>query len=568
MTFFSRCNLKGRLHVLHCSMFFQSAHRPIGPNITFLLALLLAWSGCQEPPEEFSFPEWTPIVAVPLVDTRFDLGDVLEVLTDNLDSLPVVAMPNGQLVFVQEEVFSGTLAEEWLVLPSVLEEEEFVLDAVTAAALNVLPPGEVLTYSDTLQTSMVVGQPEAAVLMEIELATGQLEFTLTSDVGDDVGGELWLPNLVDNTGIPWSVEWTPEMLETGLFSVTEDLAGWKILPDNTGDALNEISGAYTLFLQSSPNHTALPGESLTVALTMDQLTFERVEGDFGEDEISLEESTTTFALFDDRFTTAGIELEQASIELVITNGFGVNASLQEVDFESVSAGVVLASLETSEPSLFVGQADGSSQSPTVSSWLVDETNSNLVDLFSADPVDWNLSLSIVANPGGLAEGEVNFVDADGFVDAEFRAEVPLSIRASQVDFVDTLDFSLSVEEQAELDSAELRLILNNGFPFGVDLQAYFLDEDGVVLDSLMTSSLSLFTMPSLTSEGVPLAPAEFRQDFFFDWERSNRLKLADRVVVQAWCATADANLGAFVRLTENQDLWMQLGALLYTRIEL
>ena len=75
-------------------------------------------------------------------------------------------------------------------------------------------------------------------------------------------------------------------------------------------------------------------------------------------------------------------------------------------------------------------------------------------------------------------------------------------------------------------------------------------------------------MPALTSEGVPLAPSEFRQDFFFDWERSNRLKLADRMVVQAWCATADANLGAFVRLTEDQDLWMQLGALLYTRIEL
>jgi hypothetical protein len=146
----------------------------------------------------------------------------------------------------------------------------------------------------------------------------------------------------------------------------------------------------------------------------------------------------------------------------------------------------------------------------------------------------------------------------------------LSIRAVQVDFVDTLDFALALEEEdevAELDSAELRLILHNGFPFGVDLQAFFLDENGVVLDSLLSSTLSLFSMPVLNQEGLPLAPSEFREDFFFDWERANRLKLANRVVVLAWCSTAEAALGNYVRLTEEQELQMQLGALLYAKIE-
>ena len=40
------------------------------------LAVLLFAAGCQQLPEEWTAPDWTPIAAVPLVDTRFDLGDV------------------------------------------------------------------------------------------------------------------------------------------------------------------------------------------------------------------------------------------------------------------------------------------------------------------------------------------------------------------------------------------------------------------------------------------------------------------------------------------------------------
>ena len=68
--------------------------------------------------------------------------------------------------------------------------------------------------------------------------------------------------------------------------------------------------------------------------------------------------------------------------------------------------------------------------------------------------------------------------------------MPLSIRAGQVDFVDTLDVSLDLEETAELDSAEFRIILHNGFPFE-KVQAWFLDAQGALVDSLATAPLDL-----------------------------------------------------------------------------
>lgn len=535
-----------------------------------LLVCLMYGSGCQTPPEELTFSTWTPIVALPLVDTRFDLGDVLDLLGDSLDNIPVQGLPSGELAFVHEESLSGTLAQEWLVLPGMDVAESFVLDENMATALNLTVPGETVAYTDSVVSALEVEQPEGALLTAVELSSGQLTFSINSNLGDDVSGEMMLPSLLDQTGLPYSIFWTSEMLEGGTFTSVENLEGWQVIPDNSGDVNNEILGIYTLFLQNDPVHLAQSGESLSVSLSLEDMVFDRVEGDFGQETISIEESTTTLALFDDRFTTSGLAIERASIRVDVTNGFGVPAVLDAVNVEMTQDGAVQTMLETSAEELAVPSANGSAENPAEVSWQVDETNSNVVDFFSAEAVGLNLSLGITANPEPLAEGEVNFIDADGFVDASFLAEIPLSIRAVQVDFVDTLAFSLGLEDEdeiAELDSAELRLILHNGFPFGVDFQAHFLDENDVVIDSVLSASLALFSMPILDAGGFPVAPAEFREDFFFDWERSNRLKLATRVVVRAWCSTAEASQGSYVRLTEDQDLRMQLGALLYAKIE-
>ena len=57
-----------------------------------LAVSLLVFSGCERPAEEFEVPSWTPILAVPLVDTQFDLEDVLQVLSDSLDTVPVIGL--------------------------------------------------------------------------------------------------------------------------------------------------------------------------------------------------------------------------------------------------------------------------------------------------------------------------------------------------------------------------------------------------------------------------------------------------------------------------------------------
>ena len=54
----------------------------------------------------------------------------------------------------------------------------------------------------------------------------------------------------------------------------------------------------------------------------------------------------------------------------------------------------------------------------------------------------------------------------------------------------------------------------------------------------------------------------------FDWERADRLRTAEKVVVRAWGQTSEAAQGTFVPLRAEQELRLQLGAKLFTRMTL
>ena len=534
-----------------------------------LAVSLLVFSGCERPAEEFEVPSWTPILAVPLVDTQFDLEDVLQVLSDSLDTVPVIGLEGGRLAFVHSEDFTGTLAEDWLMLPEVVESAELVLDELLATAINTSPPNTVVTLSDSMKSEMTVDAPPGALVDLIVLAEGELSLTVTSTMGDAVGGQLTIPELLDPAGTPWSAVWSPDMLEGGSFVVTEDLAGWSIEPENLNvQDTNVVRALFDVFVTNDPAHTAQEGESLSAAFVMDGLEFERVEGDFGSSAIYLEEGTTTVALFDDRFTVSGLAIEEATISVEVTNGFGVEAILDSVALRAVDDGVVTNELESEAPPLVVPPATGSAQSPSVTSWFMDATNSNITSFVSAEPQLLELSAWVTSNPNGFDPLNPNFVDADGFVTGEMRVEVPLSLRLEQLDFVDTLDATLAFEEEdLQVDSAELRLILHNGFPFGVDVAVTFLDEFGAPLDSLSMAPLPLFTMPVLDGSGEPLEPAVFVYDLPLNWDRADRLQSMSSVVIRAWSSTAEAQNGETVYLNENQALRLELAAKIYARVD-
>ena len=72
-------------------------------------------------------------------------------------------------------------------------------------------------------------------------------------------------------------------------------------------------------------------------------------------------------------------------------------------------------------------------------------------------------------------------------DASINLEVPLSIIANKLTFIDTTQISLPNEESYKIE--DIYLTIENGFPFDANIDLVLLDENSLVIDTLEINTI-------------------------------------------------------------------------------
>ena len=90
-----------------------------------------------------------------------------------------------------------------------------------------------------------------------------------------------------------------------------------------------------------------------------------------------------------------------------------------------------------------------------------------------------------------------------------QVEVILPVFGTLADFgvfdtlkVETFDFDIDLGEFGEADFAEFKLVTENEMPLDVDLQLYFADENGRILDSLFETSQRIIVAAPVDENGI------------------------------------------------------------------
>jgi hypothetical protein len=99
----------------------------------------------------------------------------------------------------------------------------------------------------------------------------------------------------------------------------------------------------------------------------------------------------------------------------------------------------------------------------------------------------NLSVDASAQVDSIPDGGTGFIRSDSRLDISAVLDLPLWGRAEFLIMQDTLAFdymSSSLPATEEIERAIIRISTTNGFPVSVIPQAYFLDANGILLDSL------------------------------------------------------------------------------------
>ncbi len=442
-----------------------------------LVTLFGLFSSCKQDEQT----SWDIEVLAPLAETRLSVHDLIA------DSL-IISEPGEPVVIRFSSTYNLVPNDSLFQIPDTTFNSSFSLP------VNVnLPAGfQVLNISQIVRFSY-----KDAQLTEAVIASGSASFEVLSTMNDKVyfdygiplasknGNALILNNQEINSG---SIQ-TPSTVQQSI-----DLSGYFLdLRGDNGNLSNQI--------RVNLNSTLNPAGNGTAALANQPLfsyvnRFRDIRPYYGRGFLgsSSFSGDDFLSLSDLRKLEGIIRLQDIHLDLEVENSIGADFSLNIINVTASRNGINLA---LTHPIVGSTQQYSRAQhialgdlpyTPTVKSYSFNTVNSNLKELIELLPDRLSYAATAQLNPlGNVSSGNDFFYNSSNLrIRAEL--ELPLSFSANALSFTDTLTTAGIASSETELYRAgALRLLATNGFPFDLQVKGYLLNENKVLIDSLLST---------------------------------------------------------------------------------
>ncbi len=196
---------------------------------------------------------------------------------------------------------------------------------------------------------------------------------------------------------------------------------------------------------------------------------------------------------------------------------------------------------------------------------LDNTNSNIDDVISAMPYQ----LSFGALVETITSPPTDFsVDPSSTDSVKLKIEVPLDLRITNLVMIDTSSIDLTSNLGADtsvVNSIQVNLIVQNGFPFSLGTQIYFADENYVVLDSV--SNTEIFIPSAITTAGKVSQSKESMNTILIENGKMSNLLRAKFLLTKISFNTANASSGQTVKIYSDYTIGLKIGARIKLKIK-
>ncbi|MGB0933429.1 MAG: hypothetical protein ACPGU5_04045 [Lishizhenia sp.] len=464
-------------------------HKIIG---TLFLSICMGLSACKKQTiqtNQIETPELTPSFAIPIGYTNLNLGDIER----KLDGNGLVFNQNNALfeLVYRKNLFEIT-ASDYLQIPAQTFTTSFSPPAPIITVLNGGGVGATASWQEQVINTLTFSNGE--MLESVKLYGGNLDFSFTSDFSHAISIVLTSPYITSNTGIPFST--TVNLDYTGSTPVSEsvsiDMSGYTFDLTRNGTTTNEIELNATVYVTNSGAPVS-GSESISISTNLDLNQYDEVLGYFGQITNSLN-SQTDITDFYTNFSNGTLYFADPRFELFIYNTLGVEvqnsfSSIFELadNTNVINSGSGLTNIPNLLPAGFIGDT-------SVLMHTIDNSNTSpsLSNLLDQGPKSVVFSTNSTLNPNGFSS---NFITRDSKVWANANVILPFFLYADNFILSDTTaldlekELKLSPEDNVTVEDVEkltVRIITDNGLPLTSNIQIYFADSLGNVLDSLFT----------------------------------------------------------------------------------
>lgn len=519
--------------------------------LLLLCVLLLGSCNLDQLPnfDKTYLPKYSGGIAVLLVNDTLTMSDFLK---ENITDSSKYTITDDQQI-----IFSYEFESEFSAGEDLVEVQNFTNSAIFASPITsfvTLVQDSSLTFSSRVAFDFPATKDER--LDSLYFSAADFVLTVISEFPSDVDYSFSTSSFENrSSGDSINIE-SSIAAPTGLTSRDENLVSLENYKTNlaseSGTNQFVVNINATVHLKAGDQLTG--GEELFFFLDIENPQFEVIFGSFGQDTFNIKEKTVKLGFFEDLGGT-GIVFESPQIEFTINNEFGIPMFL---DFSQV-----YASYDDAEDLYFQGDFPENPQGigtpaygdeAVESTLVVNESNSNLQQLFAGSPNQLVLPLKGITNLDGSDD---NFLATGSNIDFTAKVSMPLSVQLAG--FEQEEEFEMEGLDALE-GTSELSLVITttNELPFTGVLDLIMLDENATRLDSIVGSAI--FTSPtSYNSNGKVSEPSENRTEIVLDQDLINALTSSASIIVITKIDSYGSELGEFVEIFADYQLLVKVG---------
>lgn len=459
--------------------------------------------------DEFENLEGTdsnPEFAVPLLESRVSMKDLLEKFDD--DSFLEID-PDGLIHFM----YSGDV---------LTRGSDVVFDAIQES----LPPG--FPVQDTV-VALPLGTPDGISLDKIEFKTGTLRYLFESEHEDDMTVVIRMPQLKKDGEIFQRSHVTTPAFGNVPLPLPEpvDMAGYIL--EAEGDSI---------YVEYEARRNGMRDTVSNFLIAFSDLTFAYAEGYLGQQVYDSDIDTIKIDFFED-WQQGRVYFENPTIDIRVDNSFGIpTRSIVEV-FEVITVEneplPLVSEVTTGNGSVDFGfpQPDEVGETKTTI-YTFNTENSNIADILGSTPSALIYDVDAVTNPDSNQTIR-GFITFDSRFTINVQVDLPLYVQASGFLISDTFDIDFSGYDEVEY--VEFKIITENELGVDIAMQAYFVDDNGVVLDSLLDKASNIIAAAPVDDEGIVIETQKVETFVTLDKATFDKVKTARRMVLDTEFST-------------------------------
>lgn len=487
--------------------------------VILVFTVILAFFSCRKE----TVANWDIDITGPVVSSKLNIRNFL---TDSLFSSDA----NGLLNLRVNREVAYIKVDSLLKLP-----DTTIVNSFTTPITLSLTPGQSFGLAPPAPLTFSIGNGVA--LKYGIIRKGNLTVKYSNSVTQPLDFLFVLPG-VKKSGLPFSIS---ESIPPGNNSLikTYPLDGYDLDLTAGGTAnYNTIIQNYTVSLSTSAQScVANPGNGAKIELSYSEIVPQYATGYFGQQVVPVNIDTARLDIFNN-FNAQNFQLSDATLDFRIINEFGAEFSGSLSNIKSLNTlnqtSVTLNTQQLSSININRAYQVNNTINPTIKLISLNKNNSNILPFLSNLPNKLTYAGNISLNPLGNTSGFGDFAHYNTGIKVLADINIPMKFQASAFNLqaISPIDFS-TLDQLDNVNYGSFIVSARNGYPFDAVLQAYLVDEQSNVIDSLFVAGNDIIAKGITNSQHVVIAQSYQRLIIPFDKNKLANIKKSKNMKLKA-----------------------------------